>query len=435
MVQRFVNDRIMMRCRQVFLAFVLILASACSPIMVSLMPAPEGFRLEQVEAFKDTPEEERNLVVPVLYATNRISGKETKDGSPYGNSYDDTLRMGVSRIQIGDDPSLEWDDLTRLSVEEQRERELPLRLVEVNEYAALPHGQDLEALPEDLEVLMNGVNRALESSRDPDLMIFVHGARNTFYRSMGQAAQYRHFTGRNTVVLAFAWPSTGTLWRYGADVERARQSARQLADLVDFLAVHSKARKINILGYSLGGVVVSNALALLRTDHPDENGEALAGRLRIGEVYYAAADIDFSEFTQQLHTYQDMVGRVSMTVNLSDKVLKMSQFRNRSSRAGRPDPDELSSEDTNFLIQAASADNFDVIDAVSAVSFFNAIEAHDYWYNNPRVSTDVLVKMLFHLAPEDRGLQSIVTERGFKVWYFPDDYHQRISATIDALVQ
>jgi hypothetical protein len=124
-----------------------------------------------------------------------------------------------------------------------------------------------------------------------------------------------------------------------------------------------------------------------------------------------------------------------MTVNLSDKVLKMSQFRNRSSRAGRPDPDELSSEDTNFLIQAASADNFDVIDAVSAVSFFNAIEAHDYWYNNPRVSTDVLVKMLFHLAPEDRGLQSIVTERGFKVWYFPDDYHQRISATIDALVQ
>ena len=128
-----------------------------------------------------------------------------------------------------------------------------------------------------------------------------------------------------------------------------------------------------------------------------------------------------------------MVDRVTMTVNLNDSVLKMSQFRNRSSRIGRPDADELDSEETKFLIEASATDNFDVIDAVSAVSLFDALEAHDYWYNNPRVSTDVLMKMLFHLGPADRGLKSIVTERGFTVWYFPDDYHQRVSAAIDEL--
>jgi len=411
----------------------LVLVGACSTITVNLMPAPEVFRLEQVEGFKGTPEAEQSLTVPVLYATNRVPGKKSKDGSPYGNDYDNTLRMGLAKMRIGDDPSLEWDDLIKLSVQEQREQDLPLHLIDVNETVSLAHGQDLEALPEHLQAAMDSLNRILENSRDPDLMIFVHGARNTFYRALAQAAQYRHFTGRNTVVLAFAWPSTGTLWRYGSDVKRARESARQLADLVELLARHSTARKINILGYSLGGVVVSNALALLREDHAGETGESLISRLRIEEVYYAAADIDTLEFTHQLKAYHDMVGRVSMTVNLNDNVLKMSQFRNRSSRIGRPDQDELGSEETNFLIQATATDNFDVIDAVSAVSFFDALEAHDYWYNNPRVSTDVLIKMIYHLGPADRGLQSVVTERGFTVWYFPDDYQQRVSVVIDAL--
>ncbi len=433
MSDSFATSRKMSPTRWAFPIIVLGFAGACSPITVNLMPAPEAFRLEQVQAFKGTPEVERNLIVPVLYATNRVPGKIGKDGSPYGNNYDDMLRMGVARMQICDDPSLEWEELTRLSVAVEREHDLPLRIVDVSESVSLGRGQDLEALPKDLETAMETLNEIMENSRDPDLMIFVHGARNTFYRALGQASQYRHFTGRNTVVLAFAWPSTGTFWRYGSDVKRARQSARQLSDLVELLARHSTARKINILGYSLGGVVVSNALALLREDHANETGEALLGRLRIGEVYYAAADIDTAEFTQQLKAYHDMVGRVSMTVNLNDKVLKMSQFRNRSSRIGRPDPDELNSEETNFLVEASATENFDVIDAVSAVSIFDALEAHDYWYNNPRVSTDVLMKMIFHLGPVDRGLQSIVTERGFTVWYFPDDYQQRVSAAIDAL--
>ena len=433
MFDRLATNRKMSPTRWAFPIIVLAFAGACSPITVNLMPAPEAFRLEQVEGFKGTPEVERSLIVPVLYATNRVPGKTSKDGSPYGNNYDDTLRMGVARMQIGDDPSLEWEALTKLSVEVEREHDLPLRIVDVNESVSLGHGQDLEALPKDLAAAMATLNEIMGSSRDPDLMIFVHGARNTFYRALGQASQYRHFTGRNTVVLAFAWPSMGTLWRYGSDVKRARQSARQLADLVELLARHSTARKINILGYSLGGVVVSNALALLREDHANDTGEALLGRLRIGEVYYAAADIDTAEFTQQLKAYHDMVGRVSMTVNLNDKVLKMSQFRNRSSRIGRPDPDELNSEETNFLVEASATENFDVIDAVSAVSFFDALEAHDYWYNNPRVSTDVLMKMLIHPLPADRGLEPLVTERGFTIWYFPPDYQQRITDAIAAI--
>lgn len=435
MVRRLVNIRNPRRFTGALLAAAMLWAGGCNPITVNLMPAPEAFRLEQVQAFEGTPEHERKLVVPVLYATNRVPGKKLDDGSPYGNSYDDILRMGVATMQIGDDPTLDWDELAKLSVQEHRERDLPLRLVDVKESVSLHPGQDLDALPEDIRVAMNNVNRALQSSRDPDLLIFVHGARNTFYRALGQASQYRHFTERNTVVLAFAWPSTGTLWRYGSDVKRARQSARQLADLLELLGRHSTARKINILGYSLGGVVVSNALALLREDHADETGESLIDRLRIEEVYYAAADVDTSEFTRQLKAYNDMVGRVSMTVNLNDKVLKMSQFRNRTSRIGRPDAAELDDEQTNFLVEASATENFDVIDAVSAVSIFDALEAHDYWYNNPRVSTDVLMRMIFHLAPRDRGLQSIITERGFTVWYFPDDYQQRVSAVIDTVKQ
>jgi esterase/lipase superfamily enzyme len=414
------------------IGLALVLLGACSPITVNLMPAPEAFRFRQAEAFQRTPDAEKDPVVSVLYATTRIPARE-KDGDPYGKNFDDTLRMGVSGILIGDNPEISWNELRQLSVGEERDRELPLRLTQVNECASLLPGQDLEALPAQLQAFMERINQALDSSLDPDLLIFVHGARNTFYRSMGQAAQYRHFAGRNSVVLAFAWPSMGSLWFYGTDVKRARESARRLADLMELLARYSKARRLNILGYSLGAEVVSNALLQLRQDHAEIPGRELQDALRIQDVYYAAPDMEVSKFAKQLKRYSDMVGRVSVTINVNDKVLKMSQLHNRTSRAGRPDADELDEEETNFLVEASARSNFDVIDAASAVSVFDALEAHDYWYNNPRVSTDVLMQMLFHLAPDQRGLDSIVTDRGFTVWYFPDDYQQRVPAIIDAL--
>jgi esterase/lipase superfamily enzyme len=404
---------------------------ACQ-INVVLMPTPEGLKTGELDGFAYTPDEERSVVMQVGYATTRLP-KDDSSRDGYGNKFDDNLRLGVAGVLAGDDPDARWEDLVAVSTVQERETDIPLRLHAVEEYAVIPAGIDPQDPPGNVQEILRELDEVIEGQLDPDILIFVHGARNTFFRAVAQAAQYRHFTGRNSAVLAFVWPSTGTLLRYGTDVKIARAAAARLADLIELIATHTDARYINLLGYSLGAEVVSNALNTLRDAHRDENPEALRQRLRIGEVYYAAADMGFKESLEQLHNYADIVDRVSMTVNVNDSVLKSAQFMHRGvSRAGRPDPNELSEQESLWLMEASRSGQFDLIEIESAVSPFEEFKAHDYWYNNPWVSTDVILQMLAHEAPDRRGLVKFLTPKGYKLWFFPEDYPRRAIAAAKA---
>ena len=47
---------------------------------------------------------------------------------------------------------------------------------------------------------------------------------------------------------------------------------------------------------------------------------------------------------------------------------------------------------------------------------------HGAWYENPWLSTDVLVTLYIGLDPQARGLRSYRTAQDVGVWYFPQDY-------------
>ena len=53
---------------------------------------------------------------------------------------------------------------------------------------------------------------------------YVHGANTSIGRATAQAAQYRHFTGRNSVVLSYLWPSAENFLRFGHDVSKSGQA-------------------------------------------------------------------------------------------------------------------------------------------------------------------------------------------------------------------
>jgi hypothetical protein len=52
--------------------------------------------------------------------------------------------------------------------------------------------------------------------------------------------------------------------------------------------------------------------------------------------------------------------------------------------------------------------------------------AHNFWYENAWVSSDVLVQFLFHAEPAVRGLEYNQGERGAVYWTFPGNYPERI---------
>ena len=102
---------------------------------------------------------------------------------------------------------------------------------------------------------------ALAASQDKNLTIYVHGANTGVQRAAAQAAQYRHFTGRNSVVLSYIWPSAESFLRFSTDVANTARTAPTFAHLIRMLSLHTRARQINVIAYSSGAMVASGGLA------------------------------------------------------------------------------------------------------------------------------------------------------------------------------
>jgi esterase/lipase superfamily enzyme len=395
----------------------------CQPT-VYLMPTPAVMSTGEHNPFSANPQLKQSTRVPVLYATNRFPVGEL-DERTYTIWVDQSLRLGVARLRIGEEETT-WEKLYRMSIGEKPDKRPRLVLERLKEIEAFELADAPDApLAKEAAEFFSVVNDALSRSFDKDLMIYVHGANSNVYRAAAQAAQYRHFTGRNSVVLAFLWPSAANIFRYALDVDHAAKSVPHFTRLIELLARHTDARYLNILAYSAGAQVVSPALAALGKE-AGAGRDALKKRLRLGEVYYAAPDVALKEFVRDLDAYLDLPRSVTLALNFKDSVLAMAESHHGVSRAGRPNPDELTPEESLFASRAAEEGSLDLIGIDPERIPDMEAGAHSFWYENAWVSSDVLVQFLFHAEPEVRGLEKNRSARGAVYWTFPDDYPDRI---------
>jgi esterase/lipase superfamily enzyme len=399
-----------------------LLAACQSP--VRLMPTPVSFRTGEIDPFKTAGTKSHSTDVPVLYVTNRGAIVETPE--PIHTILpSERLRMGVAHVRIGDD-TLDWETLHRLSTSDDRD-ERPIITLDWLEPLVSLGPTDTVANSPDAQAFFALVNKALAATDNKELVIYVHGSNNTMPRAAAQAAQLRHFTGRRIVVLAFVWPSAGSLLRYFTDVGNAKASVKPFARLVEMLAEHTDASAIDVLAYSAGAQVVSPALALLGTSpRPGETRQQLRERLRLKNIYFAAADIDTRQFINELGMYVDIVKGVSNAANLNDSALRVAAIVHRASRIGRLDPTELDPEQSGFLLEASRSLGFDLIKVDP-----NAIpklppSSHAFWYEDPWVSSDLLGLLLLNAEPQRRGLTAQDAPQGTRYWAFPPDFDDRV---------
>ncbi len=409
---------------------------------VYLMPTPVGLQEGRHDPFSNTPERERRSTIAVAFATNRLPSDQ---GDYYGRQFDKDLRMGLVRVQIGDGDQ-SWKEIRALSFRGLDRRDALLSISEINQSGILKHGDAMDALSPQLRTDIERLNRAIDQSPVKEITIYVHGANNQFYRASAQAAQYRHFTGRQAIVTLFSWPSSESILRYGQDVSNIEQTVPTFARYIHLLARHTTAEKINILCYSLGATLTTRTLALLADDSRQTDREAYRRSLRLGSIYFAAPDTDFDEFVEEYRSYQDLVDRVTVTINENDTVLGISQHMfhavdgakpNRQqvmsskSRLGKPDISDLSEAQADWIIEQSRSPDLDILAVdYSAIPGLSR-GSHDYWYQNPWASTDALLTMNLHMRPEARGLEAVETSRGARVWTFPPDYDTRVDQAID----
>ena len=408
--------------RSLLLAGIVLMVGCSGPSVQPLMPTPVLFSELDVSPLDHIPEAQRWNPRRVYYATTR----EREDDLmriDYGNAENDVVSIGMTLIGFGG-PKISWSELSDYSRRADRPEVVDLSIAGLVEAGHFSTDENGEVHDDSGAVawLMADLNSSIESARDRDLLIYVHGAKVNFYNANAFAAQLDHFMGRDMTSMAFSWPTRQNILAYGSgrDVQRAYTAAPALAALLELLARESVARRIHIVCWSAGGRVVTSALAQLHARHAGDEQE-LRERFRIGTVYFAAADVPGDEFLDALPALNDLANRIVVTVSSKDGALRMARtFMRGGTRIGQRNTN-LAQEQMDVVMAADRLEVVDVSRDWEGRGF--DITGHRYWFDHPWASTDLILAVRSDLGPVERALAQ--TELGL-LWSIPADYPDRL---------
>jgi len=400
-----------------------------------MMPTPTAFRTGEVDPFLTLDEEYKSNEVDVFFATDRSpKDNPAHPGSTYGPRSGDVLRLGLASVRLGADDS-DWQSVRERSLDD---RHLNMYVSWVHEFGKLwttipqsDPGFDAarasvfgdDEIRQPANDFIDAINARLADTESKQVLIFVPGFNTKFVDTTQQIAQISHFMGRDVVGIAYSWPVHTHPFKYCADRRLGGLTVRHLRELIQLLSERSDAESINILSFSAGGPIVSDALLQLRLMHAASDLEHLRSSLKIGHVIYVAADEDLSYFRNMyLDGFDDLPESILVYTSRIDRGLALSRtFFTSTTRLGRPMAG-LSEADLDDLRESGETSYIDVTGATK-IAGTGDIYAHSYWYGNPWVSTDLITVIRYGLTPEQRGLE---WNEEIAHWYFPKDYPERI---------
>jgi esterase/lipase superfamily enzyme len=402
-----------------FVALLPLLLCACGGDAEVMIPPPVLMQDERLDLTRRIHEVDRRETVEVLYATNRAPAP---DGDPahYTSRPGTGALVGRAEVRLGPP---EWSfeqlvasDRTIRAGDDPR----PARVVSLASFGALG-----ERAADDAFVA--AIDAMVDRSRTREAVIYIPGYRVSFNRTVTFLAGWAHYLGRSSPVVAFAWPTGTRVWSYFTDCPRAGSFAPDLERLVTLIAERSTAHRLNLVAFSCGSPLLAEALVALRNRHPDDDPSALQRRYRIANAIFIAADIDLATFARaHVPPLTEIARRTEFYLSDDDLALRVAAYIARVSRLGRPRFDELSEEDLETLASNERLVGIDVT-GVYGPHEMGGSRGHGYWFANQRVSTDVLLSMVYPFDPRWRGL---VHGPGKGLWTFPDDYPERIGTAV-----
>lgn len=183
-----------------------------------------------------------------------------------------------------------------------------------------------------------------------DVLVFVHGYNTSLAEGVFRLAQIAHDSGGGESAILFSWPSRARLGGYVADREAALYARDHLVELLELLARDRRIGRITVLGHSMGGELVMEALRQLRLSGQDRTIAQL-------HVVLAAPDIDLDTFRAQLDVVGPMEPPLTLLVAADDGALRIASQLN----AGRPRLGALDVSDPR-IAEAARANRITLID-------------------------------------------------------------------------
>lgn len=399
---------------------------------LNLMPAPDVFENGAWQPFSDTNSIKNDGTIEILYATDREPVDEQSKEKFYQNKRGYLLRLGKGQVKLGKG-DYTWEEMKHISLLKNRTEDLPLQVTSVKEYGILNttisefdspklRAQNSTKPADDYASI---VNAKLANSKNKDIYVYLHGYKVNFENPLIVASELWHYLGYEGVFIAYAWPSTPSVWAYASDAETATDSARNLRLFLKYLSDKTSAREIHIVGYSMGTRLVAKALYSFALIHNGQDKQTIQEQLRIGHVILVGSDVDMGFFASML---LDGALNVSRSLNIymstGDKALGMSKLLLSRKRLGQIEKDaNMKKHHAELLFNIKDLNFIDVSDAEGSMTG----NGHAYFRKSPWASSDILVTLAFDLKPQERGLTRTKEK---PIWVFPSDYNERLKSIL-----
>lgn len=396
------------------------LLAGCASVDPHLMPTPAVLKDPALDFAPRLPPALRSTRLPVFYATTRAPAPAGAPGH-YVNAAGDGVQLGVAEVRLGE-PGLSWDDLVASDRGNTIEQARFGAVERVTEFGKAGAPGDSERR------FLDAIDAQLAKAQNKELVLYVHGYRVYFDEVAVQMGSFAHFLGHGAMV-TFQWPTGMNFWNYVTDCPRAERYIPDIESLIALLA-RSSATRINILAYSCGSPLIAAALARLRARQPSEGRAQLAQRYRIGNVIFAASDVDLKTFADSyVPPILDLAQQLIVYTSRNDRALGFSGLLSGASRLGRPDRDDLTPEELRRLAADPRLQVVDVSD-VRGAHEMGGMRGHGYWYANDWISSDITLSLRHAIPPAQRCLANLPEFPA--VWRFPDGYLQCLSERLSA---
>lgn len=322
------------------------------------------------------------VVYPVWFGTNR---RPLARGTGFGPERHDQITRGRVEVRVpeahrfGETGSSFWTRLKRFDFRDDR---LRLQSIESRGREAF-----YAEIAEELEA-------ARESSGESHALVFLHGFNVTFEEAAIRAAQIGVDLKVPGATAFFSWPSRGTVRAYPADEASIEASEGAITEfLVDF-ATRCGAEKIHVLAHSMGNRGLLRALQRIAA------GAETRGKVRFGQIFLAAPDIDRDLFLDLAGLYPRHGERTTLYTSAADLPVHLSSRLHEAPRAGYFVP---------YTVAAG-------IDTIAVPDFDIDLLGHSYFAQAEAMLHDLYDLLRHGAAPDRRQRIDPALEDGQAFW-------------------
>jgi esterase/lipase superfamily enzyme len=321
--------------------------------------------------------EEQGLDYTVWYGTNRRPLLDRGRVVEYSRERDDNIHYGRCKVfipeshKIGSLGSPWW--MRWINRIDDR-----LKLRKISSLGAEEYWEDLR--------------KALSGDRR-DALIYIHGYCVSFEEAALRAAQIGSDLNLQGAMAFYSWPSKGDLTGYLADSATIDASEGFIREfLLDFYH-KSGADRVHIIAHSMGN------RGLLRAMERIVGMSESRGKVKFGQIFLAAPDVDAQVFRTLARVYAQLSERTTLYASERDKALAMSEFLHDYDRAG-------------FIPPVTVVDGIDTI-AVSEIDL--TLLGHGYYAEVRDVLHDMHNLLTHNAPPRNRMGLRLSAQGGFWV--------------------